>query len=149
MYGGTLDHYTNGLFTNQEIADRAMNLVTLTDASSTRWVRPVLMKAISADGTDYVEVDVRKCLDKIAQSEPLRIAHLCGSWFGCTDADNSAYNYRQLMREADTDTHLFLLRMDAQKKGWTCSIDRKAAREWIMNTQPNQRIFLDPLMVEG
>lgn len=144
-----MDHNSPGLFTTEDTANQAMFLLSNGDAAGSLWVRPVLLSAVSADGTDYIEVDARKYLDKVARTEPLRISLLCSTWFTCDSDSTSAYLYRQVLREVDTDAHLFLIRMEAHGKGWTCSLDRKAAKAWIMNTQPNQRIFLDPLMVEG
>jgi hypothetical protein len=145
-----MDQQPTGLFSQGEA--EAQSLATqfgTAVAPASVWLRPVLVTAASEDGTDIVEVDARKWLEKIARTEPLRVALLCSTWFCCNSDDDTAYAYREMLRTLDADTALFLVRMESARKGWYCSIDRQAARTWLLNTQPGLTGFIDPFMVCG
>lgn len=133
-----------GLFPGQE-RSLAIDLATLPSGRS--WVRPILLTACAEDGSDVVQVDARRWFEKAARETPLAIKELCACWFSASAGDPAATTMGELMRTLDTDTSLFLVRMDLARIGWTCNIDRKAAAQWIKEAQPDLLPFLDPLMI--
>ena len=112
------------------------------------WLRPILMTACSADGTDIVQVDARRWFERAARGNPQHIQELCKCWFTLNTGDPGEEVITGILRTLDTDTSLFLVRRELTGTPWTVDFDRRAVSRWIMATQPDLRPFLDPLMTE-
>jgi hypothetical protein len=113
------------------------------------WVRPILLTACAADGSDVVQVDARRWFERAAREMPYAIRELCSCWFTAGSEDPAAATVAEILRTLDTDTSLFLVRMELSKTSWTCNIDRAAVTKWISDTQPDLLGFVDPLMIAG
>lgn len=116
-------------------------------AHANLWLRPILLNAVSDDGLDLVEIDVRPWFEKIARTEPLQIKTLCECWFCCDSTDATAEVFSELLRSFNADTALFLYRTRARRTGWSCSIDRHAVTSWLLDKAPSLAHMVDPLML--
>jgi hypothetical protein len=135
---------TVGLFpTTQEFGG-----IDLSPAPPSAWLRPILMTACSADGTDIVQVDARRWFERAARGNPQDIKKLCECWFTVNTGEAGEEIVTSILRTLDTDTSLFLVRRELSSTSWTIAFDRRAVSHWIMATQPDLRAFLDPLMTE-
>lgn len=110
--------------------------------------RPILLTACSEDGTDIVQVDARRWFERAARSSPQQIQHLCKCWFNVTSGEAGDEVMSSILRTLDTDTSLFMVRCELSGTAWTVDVDRRAVTRWILDTQPDLRAFLDPLMTE-
>lgn len=135
-----------GLFPNSE-RSRMIDLVETQPMQ--HWVRPILLTACAADGSDVVQVDARRWFERAAREMPYAIRELCSCWFTAGSEDPAAATVAEILRTLDTDTSLFLVRMELSKTSWTCNIDRVAVTKWISDTQPDLLGFVDPLMIAG
>lgn len=112
------------------------------------WLRPILLNAVSEDGIDLIEIDVRLWFEKITRTEPTQIRTFCECWFCCDSTDATADVFAGLLRSFNTDTALFLHRTRSRGTGWSCSIDRPAVTSWLLDKAPSLAHLLDPLMLQ-
>lgn len=136
-----------GLFSHEDAGFTAALPATSTQDSL--WIRPILMTAVSDDGTDFVQLDARKWLERAANKSPMHIIDLCGCWFTGGSDGEMAHVFETMLRGVDADSALFLTRMQVRRSTWTCSLDRKAVKQWLTARYPVHALNLDPLMVIG
>ena len=109
-------------------------------------VRPILLTAVSDDGLDLIEVDVRKWFEKTTRTSIDHFKTFSNTWFRCESSDSNISVYKELLRTCDSETSLFLHRVSSRKIGWSCSIEAKAMLSWIVQKKPDLVVFIDPLM---
>lgn len=142
-----MDQHT-GLFSHEEHAASAANFATSTPGQSL-WIRPILLTAVSEDGTDFVQLDARKWLERAAKNTPMHIVGLCACWFTGGSTGEIAHIFEAMLRGVDADSALFLTRMQVRRSAWSCSLDRTAVKAWLLARYPEYAATLDPLMVAG
>lgn len=109
-------------------------------------VRPILLTAVSDDGLDLIEVDVRKWFEKTTRTSIDHFKTFSKTWFRCESTNPNIKVYEELLRTCDAETSLFLHRVGFRKIGWSCSIEPKAMLSWIVQKKPDLVVFIDPLM---
>lgn len=113
------------------------------------WLRPILLTAVSDDGVDLVQVDIRSWIEKTAKAAPYQLKKLSTAWFMCDSTDGDADVFKDLLRTHSADTALFLHRAELRGTPWSCRIDKASIKSWLQNKAAHLAAFLDPLMVEG
>lgn len=139
-----MDQHT-GLFSHEEAVASAAIFAPSTSGQSL-WIRPILLTAVSEDGTDFVQLDARKWLERAAKDAPMHIVGLCSCWFTGGSEGAMTHVFEEMLHGVDSDSALFLTRMRMRGSAWTCSLDRAAVAKWLTARYPIYALNLDPLM---
>lgn len=110
-------------------------------------LRPILLHAISGDGLDYLEIDIRTWFENAVKSNQKAILAMCNSWFRCDDTDDEAAVFANLLRGFNAETALFFHRVTTRRCSWTCTVDERAITSWLLDKAPELASYIDPLML--